>query len=577
VLSSGWTVVEECVYTFRESSAPAEGDTRMVRIQIDEQQIEVPPGLTIREAAELVGIEIPALCYADGVPPPTSCLVCVVKLADTGRLIPACASRVEDGMRIQSETAEVHAARRTALELLLSEHLGDCLAPCFFGCPAHMDIPTMLRQIARHELREALITVKKDIALPAILGRVCPAPCEKACRRAGADGAVAICGLKRFVADLDLASPQPYLPPCAPATGKRAAIVGAGPAGLSAAWFLCQAGHEVTLFEKTDRPGGRLWTETIPEQLPRRVLEAETALILQLGLHWRPGVTVGQQIGLDTLLSQFDAVLLAWGVQEPKWLETVGLKASGRGLPVDRTTYQTVRPGLFAAGNALRGKGMLIRSLADGKEAACCIDQFLRIGQVHGVPEHYSVRLGRLEPEELAPGLAHASAASRQDWTEPGLLGIEQLAQAAEQARRCLQCDCPDLAGCKLRRWAAHYKADPNRFRSARPKLPPEIRDGVLVLEPGKCIRCGVCVAAAEAAGAPVGLAYYGRGFDMRIMPPWDRPLLEALGEAASACVAACPTAALRFQSSLQSPSVPTEAHPCPSLPAGPEQPQNSR
>ncbi len=529
----------------------------MVRIQIDQHQIEVPPGITIREAAQLVGIEVPTLCCADGVHPPTSCLVCVVQLADTGRLVPSCATRVEDGMRIESETPQVHEARRTALELLLSDHWGDCLAPCFFACPALMDIPHMLRHIARGELREALVTVKKDIVLPAILGRICPRPCEKVCRRAGADGAVTICGLKRFVADIDLALAEPYCPECAPGTGQRVAVVGAGPTGLSAAWFLRQAGYRVTVFDKNERPGGRLYTETTPEQLPRPILEAEVGLVFRLGVEWQPGVILGQDFSLDTLLEQFDAVLLAWGRGESKLLEASGLKVTDRGIDVVKGTFQTSRPGVFAAGNAIRTKGMVVRSVADGKEAAQCIDQFLRTGHVQGLPQHYSVRLGRLEADELAEWLARTGQALRQDWEGPGLLGMESLAQAQEQAQRCLHCDCPDLDTCKLRRYAAQYRADANRFRGTRTKLPPEVRDGRLVLEPAKCIRCGLCVEIAAAAGAPVGLAFFGRGFDVRIGTPFDRPLLEALGEAAPRCVAACPTAALRLEPEPTGPDLP--------------------
>ena len=171
--------------------------------------VEVPPGGTLLDAARSLGIDVPTLCYLEGCQPSTSCLVCVVRVKGRNGFVPACATMADDGMEVESESPEVHQVRKTALELLLSDHVGDCLAPCYFTCPAHMDIPLMLRQIGGENLREAIATVKEAIALPAVLGRICPGPCEKGCRRGAADGAVAVCGLKRFVADADLASREP--------------------------------------------------------------------------------------------------------------------------------------------------------------------------------------------------------------------------------------------------------------------------------------------------------------------------------------------------------------------------------
>ena len=196
----------------------------MPKLTIDQRDVEVPQGATILEAARQLGIEVPTLCFLKEVSPSTSCLACVVRVNGGDRLVPSCATLAADGMQVESETDEIHDIRRSALELLLSEHLGDCLAPCYFGCPANMDIPTMLRQIASGQLREASATVKRDIALPGVLGRICPAPCEKTCRRRPADGAVPICRLKRFVADADTAAEKFYKPSRAPSSGKRVAI-----------------------------------------------------------------------------------------------------------------------------------------------------------------------------------------------------------------------------------------------------------------------------------------------------------------------------------------------------------------
>ncbi len=526
----------------------------MPRITIDNREIDVPQGTTVLEAARRLGIDVPTLCYFEGYKPSTSCLVCVVKLAQTGRLVPSCATQVTDGMEVESETDEVHAARRTALELLLSDHVGDCLAPCHFACPAHMDVPGMLRQITHEDFHDALVTVKRDIALPAVLGRICPKPCEKGCRRAAADGAVAVCGLKRFVADVDLASDEPYLPECKPDSGKRVAVVGAGPAGLAAAWELRQQGHAVTLLDEGEEPGGRLWRETTEEELPREVLRAEAGLVLRLGAEIRARTRVGEAIPLDEIRRQFDAVLLACGAIQKDTVERWGLKSSPRGIAVTKGTYETGVPGVFAAGSALRGKGMVVRSVADGKEAAQCIGQFLRGEAVTGPPSEYSVRAGRMDRDEVADLVAAASLAPRHD--EDAACGFDA-GEAAEQAGRCLHCDCRALADCKLRRYAAKYGAEPNRFRGERARMLQDHRHGEVVYEPGKCINCELCIQIAAAAGEPLGLTFIGRGFDVRVGVPFDRSLAEALSRVAAQCVAACPTAALAFKDDRQRSELP--------------------
>lgn len=176
----------------------------MPELTIDGKKINVKHGSTILDAAHELGIEIPALCFNNKYQASTSCLVCIVKV--NNRLVPSCATKIEDGMIVESETEEIHEARRTALELLLSDHVGDCIAPCQLACPAGMNIPLMIRQIHSSKMQDAINTIKKDIALPAILGRICPAPCESTCRRGNFDEPVSICLLKRYTADLNLKS-----------------------------------------------------------------------------------------------------------------------------------------------------------------------------------------------------------------------------------------------------------------------------------------------------------------------------------------------------------------------------------
>jgi len=268
----------------------------MVRLKIDNRSVEVDEGATILDAAEKLGIEIPTMCFLKGCEPSTSCMVCMVRLADSDKMVPACGTIAQEGMNVVNDCDQVRQARITALELLLSDHAGDCMGPCQVACPAKMNIPLMIRQIAVGDVDKAIATIKEDIALPAVLGRICPAPCEKVCRRNQLDEALSICLLKRFAADVDLASSNPYEPQCAPANGKRIAIAGAGPAGLSAAYYLARRGYACTIFDDHEKPGGALRYGIEPDLLEAGVLDSEIARIMRLGVQFEPKTQPVQDI-----------------------------------------------------------------------------------------------------------------------------------------------------------------------------------------------------------------------------------------------------------------------------------------
>ena len=523
----------------------------MPKITIDQREVEVPPGATLLDAAQELGIDVPVLCYLEGCKPSTSCLCCVMKLSGINRLVPSCATLAVEGMEIESETDEVRDARRTALELLLSDHVGDCFGPCDLSCPAHMDIPLMLRQIEGQRFEDAVVTVKRDIALPAILGRICPRPCEKTCRRRAADGPVAICKLKQFVADTDLASGDPYRPQCDPDTARKVAVVGGGPTGLACVYYLRRMGHAVSLFDDGAELGGRLWHETSESELPRDVLRAEIAQIVRLGVEVNSGTAVGNdssrgQPSLDTLADEFDAVLLSCGAMDREAAQAWRLKTATRGIAVDKASHQTDREGVFAAGNAVRGKAMVIRSAADGKNAAAAIDQYFNGPAVEGPGRRFTSRMGKVTEDEL--GLFLAGAADGPACDAASSDGGFNATEAVERAARCLHCDCRALETCKLKRYSELYGADPNRFKGDRAAFRQDLRHSLLIHEPGKCINCGLCIEIASAAGEPLGLSFVGRGFDVRVGVPFDRSLAEALNSVAARVAEACPTAALALK-----------------------------
>jgi ferredoxin len=517
----------------------------MATLQIDNRPVTVPVGSTVLDAARALGIDVPSLCHHSGCSPNTSCLCCVVKINGSPRMVPSCATKAVEGMSVQSETPEIHSARKMALELLLADHAGDCRAPCQNVCPAKMDIPTMLRLIHEDRLHDALVTVKQHIALPAALGRVCPALCEKGCRRGQIDAAVSICQLKRYVADADLASANPWLPPCDMPSGKRVAIVGAGPAGLAAAWYLLQLGHACMILDAMDEPGGNLRYAIDPEILPHDVLAAEIDLVRRLGARFTLKTRIGKDVTLAELRQHHDAVLIAIGEIDAAKAATIGLPTAGKGLKVDKTTMLTPSPGVFATGAAVTPYRHAVRACGDGRTAAQKIDAFLH-GEAAAAPRSFAIRLGVLSEAELAVFQVGAGSDTRAARAGPGGLSDHQ---ANIESGRCLHCECGKLNPCMLRRYASAYDADSSAYKIARRPFTRQIVAGDLVFEEGKCISCGLCVSITQREKEALGLTFIGRGFDVRVGVPLDRSLADALKKTAEECVRVCPTGALASRS----------------------------
>ncbi|MDM8517107.1 FAD-dependent oxidoreductase [Desulfobacterales bacterium HSG16] len=206
----------------------------------------------------------------------------------------------------------------------------DALAPCQQTCPAEINIPKYIEQIRTGNYEGAVSTIRERNPLLLSCGRVCPHPCEDYCRRGIEDEAVSINQLKRFAADFEMNSGKRFPIPCAPDTGKSVAVIGAGPAGLSCAFFLRRLGHDVTIYEAMPHLGGMI-RYGIPEyRLPKKILDWEIQGILDLGIKAVTNARLGEDFDYGTLALQgFDAIFMGVGAWVDYTLNVDGEKLNG--------------------------------------------------------------------------------------------------------------------------------------------------------------------------------------------------------------------------------------------------------
>jgi len=677
----------------------------MITLTIDGRKVTVEPGTTVLDAAKWLGIQIPAMCHVPGLEPAASCFVCAVQVEGSRNLSPACALPVSEGMAVTTNSEDVRRARKMALELLLSDHAGECVAPCSARCPAGLDIPGFVYEIARENSRRSMEVIADRLALPGALGRVCPRLCERECRRCDHDQGLAIGALHRYAADQDRQSAEPFSPPQPPDSGKSAAIIGAGPAGLAAAQFLRRDGHRCTIFDAHPEPGGMLRYGIPAYRLPKDALDAEIAKIRSLGVDFRMSQRWGSDFTLTELQRQHDAVFIAIGAQtaqglrcegenlaipgigfleqvekgnppelggevlvigggntamdcartavrlQPKKVrvlyrrtrqempclmeevegaeaesvaidylvapvklerleerklrltcqrmelgepddsgrrrpvpiegsefaiecssviaatgqsvdltlaEREGLRVTRWGIAAGEKTLATSRTGIFAGGDAVLGADLAVRAVAAGRMAAASINQFLSGQPVTGEPELAGIGMRPVDEAERAEIFRAIEKAARVPVPEIGmerrLASFDEVEtgltpeDAGREARRCMSCGCRKADCCTVRQLATEYEVDVYRFTGQRRRFSQDDTHPEIIYEPGKCIMCDACVRIAAAAGEELGVATIGRGFDVTMAVPFDRPLSDGLREAARKCAEACPSGALALR-----------------------------
>jgi formate dehydrogenase major subunit len=287
-----------------------------VNVILNGKLITANKGETILQLARREGIEIPTLCNDERLEPFSSCYLCVVEVEGKKGLQPSCSTMVNEGMKIHTDNEKVVKSRKGALDLLLSNHYADCAAPCKLTCPAGVDVQGYVAMINKGMFREAVEIIKKTNPLPAICGRVCVRPCEVACRRNLVEGVgVGIDYLKRYASDMDLTSDNKFVPDVKEKTGKRVAVIGAGPGGLTSAYYLAIEGHEVEVFEASPAAGGMLRYGIPPYRLPNEIIDAEVKNITDLGPIIKYNTKLGENVSYTELKNNFDSVILTIGSQ----------------------------------------------------------------------------------------------------------------------------------------------------------------------------------------------------------------------------------------------------------------------
>ena len=302
----------------------------MIKYWVNSKECQGYRGMTILEALLNEGIEIPHLCHDARLHDANrTCGLCVVRLEEEDMTVRSCATPLKDGMSIITDSPDLVEFRKVRMQQLLEDHYADCEPPCQNTCPAGIDIQQYLLHAKNQDFQSAMRTIMERNPFPSVCGRVCPHPCEAQCRRSIVDESININGVKRFVSDFVLDNEVPLNIDQQADTGKRIAIIGGGPSGLSAAYYSRLKGHDVTVFDKQEKMGGMMRYGIPDYRLPQDTLDIEIKRIEDTGVKLRPKKSLGMDLKLAEIQKEFDAVYFAVGSWQPTSMAVEGENLAG--------------------------------------------------------------------------------------------------------------------------------------------------------------------------------------------------------------------------------------------------------
>jgi heterodisulfide reductase subunit A-like polyferredoxin len=321
------------------------------------------------------------------------------------------------------------------------------IPPCTAICPLHCNAQGYVALISQGKFKEALALVRQTLPFPGILAYVCAHPCERECKRIEVDRPVSICDLKRFLVD-HVEEPEPNFTP-AEERQQKVAIVGGGPAGLTAAFDLRRMGYHVTLFDSKAHLGGLL-THGFPSyRLPREVVEKDLSVIEKIGIEVRLNTEVGKNLSFEELQKKYDATFLAVGSAGAGILSGAlkGLKLNRRGMiQTDPLTLETNLKAIFAGGDGVTGPGTIVESMAQGRKGAISIDRLIRGEDLRQGRESEGKQASPMQ--SLLPDSTREAREVLPHMVKPIRPGLTR-EEAIEDAKRCLSCGgCSDCGEC---------------------------------------------------------------------------------------------------------------------------------